>query len=102
MDETLSYPNEDLQTVATTQGKKLDEVWQAHIIHLNQQILQPTSSLSGQGGQAFHQHMITWNQNLEKYYQAFSTFTGLLKSGGSQMDMLDKNLRQLFEAEAPS
>lgn len=97
MDEFIQYPSENLQTAATTQGKILHDTWQAHLTHLNQQILQPASQLTGGAGDKFQQHMITWSQNLGAYYQALTTFTNLLKTGSIQMDTLDTNVGQTFE-----
>lgn len=98
MDETIFYPGEDLETISTAQGKKLYEAWQAHLTHLNHSVLQPASQLGGQGGESFQQYMTTWSQNLEKYYEAFATFTGLLNTGARHMETLDTDLGQTFES----
>jgi uncharacterized protein YukE len=98
MDETISYPCDDLQTTGTTQNKSLNDAWQAHLTHLSQHIVQPASQLGGQGGDSFQQHISTWSDNLGKHYDAFSTFADLLNTGGTQMGNLDQDLGQNFQS----
>ena len=95
-EENIYYPIEDLQTIATAQGKLLSGTWQGHQTHLKQQILQPASQLTGGVGDTFQQHMTIWSQHLGKCYRALMAFTSLLNAGATTMETVDKNLGQTF------
>ncbi|WP_069804092.1 hypothetical protein [Thermogemmatispora onikobensis] len=97
MEDTILYPPQKLASTARTQQKDLHEAWQAHLVQLHQQILQPASQLAAQVSEPFRQHMGTWHQNLERAYAALSAFADLLQGSGARMQDLDTVLSQAFE-----
>ncbi len=97
MDENITFPIDDLQTFCTNQTNNLNTAWMNHQAHLQHQILQPASSLTGGAADTFTQHMTTWSTNLGRYFTHLSTFVNLLHTSTTDMSTLDTNIAQDYQ-----
>ncbi len=96
MDGNILYPYDNLHTTVTTQRTAINNTWQLHQSHLQQNILTPASQLMKEAAEPFQQHINDWNQTLEEHYQAFHTFLDLLHTGTTDMQTQDTAISQGF------
>ncbi len=96
-DDAMQYPIPDLETTVSTQRKSLDDAWQTHQTHLDQQILTPAATLFKSPAEVFHDHMTSWHQTLQEHYQAFHTFLDTLQKGSTAMDTQDTDTSNTFK-----
>ncbi len=95
-EDAIHYPITDMQSLATSQRKILNDAWDTHQTHLQQRILTQASTLPGHAADTFHSHMTAWHQTLQDHYDAMHTFLNVLDGGAGGMQTQDTNVGNDF------
>jgi uncharacterized protein YukE len=93
----MNYPLDDMTDTASSQKKALQDAWQAHQTHFNQQILTPISQLPKQVSDPMIDHLTTWNKHLQGHYDALQKLAEHLDRAASAMNTQDNTTKQTFQ-----
>jgi hypothetical protein len=97
---SFSYPLDDMHTTASTQRTLLEDSWQSHQHYLNTTILYPASQLLTEAAGPFEQHMATWSQGMQKYYEALIALADQLDQGATAMGAQDAAVARALQTDA--
>jgi WXG100 family type VII secretion target len=92
----MSYPIPEMHQTASTQRKKIDEVWNQHLTFHNT-IRNQAAGLMGSAASVFTSHLDTWHNELQKHYNELTQLADTLDGSAQTADTQDLDISNSFK-----